>query len=202
MINIYNTKDFYKSYRKEGGKLTYREYKDIIDDYHKKVSSLVMSGFIYDMPSEICTLKIIENKRKIKVKENGNLVCAVDWGESNKNKALLIENGKVPYKETKLEDGTITNNGGEKWLCYHTDDSYFIWIKISSIKLHNAMKYSFNVSWTNARALAKIDREEADLMFNKRKGNGTSRDYLKRILIAASGQDVQFEQFKLARRCS
>lgn len=196
----YNTKDLWRVYRKEyKGSLSYNEYKAIIAEYHKKISNLILGGLVYEMPSEICTIKVIENKRKISINEKGNIVGATNWGDSLKLKAEILARGGTLYKEEKHKDGTITNNSGEKWLCYHTDDSYFIWIKISSIKLHNAMKYSFEPTWTNARALAKVPREEASLLFNKRHSNGTSRDYLKRVLNAAGREDVWAERFKLAR---
>lgn len=190
---VYNCKDIYTYYRKQGGTLAYSVFKEIIAESNKANSQLIIGGFEYVIPHRIGMLKIVRNERSVKVTENGTLKGAVDWKASNQLKQEIIDRGEIPYESTKVDGRIVSDNGGTKWLVYRTDSCYYVWNKISGVMLHNGMKYRFTPTWTNARTLIASITEDSDLLYNvnKDRKNGTSRDYLRKILASKSGEDVR-----------
>jgi len=119
----------------EGSLLNSLEFKYIYKAYNFHMSNAVLMGYrrfyIGGVLGRI-TLETYSNKGKTR---------GIDWGLSNKLKKDLLAKGKLLYKETKDSDGTITNNGGEKWLITynHKDvDAFWKWrgIKSNLIKTH------------------------------------------------------------------
>jgi len=67
---------------------------------------------------------------------NGRLVkLPVDWGTSNKYKAKLIEEGKIPYDQTTAPNGI-------KWHVYHNSDyAYWFWWEAGAIQNRGFFKF-------------------------------------------------------------
>lgn len=195
-METYNCRDMYRFYRKEKGTLSYEVFKSIIAENNKLNSLLIIGGYQYEIPHKIGLIHIIRGVRKIFINKNGNVHGAVNWKASNQLKQEIIDRGELPYKaEVDKDLNVISDNGGEKWLVYYTDECYYAWNKISGVFLHNAMKYRFSPTWSNLKALNASITEDSDLLYNNVTGNknGTSRDYLNKILAAKSRDDVRIE---------
>ena len=115
--------------------LTALEFKYIYKMYNFHMSNAVLMGYRKFYLGGILGRVVIDTFNN-KGRKRG-----IDWGESNKIKTELLKQGKTLYKETKNEDGTKSNNGGEKWLITynHKDfDAFWKWKSMSSslVKTH------------------------------------------------------------------
>lgn len=127
---VYTLSDIYLDYFNSGGTLSKSEFKNIVQDFNIHVmNAIIHEGGTLNMACGLSKLSILRLKRNFK-----NL--AVDWYESNKLKAKLLEQGKKLFdKATGL---------GEEWLVYHTDLHYyrFYWSK-KFVKIPNKFVYRF-----------------------------------------------------------
>jgi len=97
------------------------QFNFILKEFNKLIiNEVIENNYKYTL-GKIGQLKIRKRKRKGKV---------VNWGPSNKNKAKIIKEGKLPYKEVSKDiEGNSIGNGGEAWLVYHENNihPYFYW---------------------------------------------------------------------------
>lgn len=193
-MNNYSTKELYKFYRENGGTLAYKPYKDVIASFHKELSIKIMDGYIAVLPYYLGTWKIIRKNRKISIKENGNVVGAVDWKASNDNKKVIIDRGEIPLVNIKDENNNIiSSNNGIPWLIHRTDEFYYSWIRVVNIYLHNYAKYTFKPTWANARALVgKIDNN-SELIFHKANRNARHQDRVSKSIATKNEQPIWAE---------
>tara|TARA_Y100000385_G_C12721730_1_gene478948 strand:- start:153 stop:518 length:366 start_codon:yes stop_codon:yes gene_type:complete len=92
----------------------------------------ILDGKEFNMGSNLSTLSIVRMERDPRSP-------AIDWGESNKYKAELIEKGEELYnKET---------DQGVKWQLYYTDKEYlkYYWRK-GKCKVKNKSVYRFDAT--------------------------------------------------------
>lgn len=179
-MNSYNSKYIYRYYKKNGGILSYRLYKDILAEHNRLISEEIIKGFWYFLPHRLGLIRIVLKKRHIQLTANETINGSVNWGESNKLKVVLLEEKKVLYECKKDSQGNIIwDNGGHKWLVYFTDNHYPMWIMVMGNWVHNMLGYSFTPTWANARALIayRKENEDVDIQY-KEISDGTSRDYL------------------------
>lgn len=191
-----NCKDIYSFYKSNGGILSYNIFKAIVAENNSQNSYLIITlGYEYRLPYEGSILRIVKNKRRIKVTEDNNTIKgAVNWGESNKLKARLLEEGKVLYECKKDETGKIIlDNGGEKWLVYHTDDFYYTWIRVSPLE-HHAHNFDFTPTWSNARALIASITEDSDILYKQGKENGNSRSSFIKTIDTTNKLNVRVKE--------
>jgi hypothetical protein len=181
-----NTEDLHRWYKKEGGKLGYEQFKSIIATFNYAVSQRVNEGYLFVLPHHLGTIKVIENKRKVKLSKRGDgVVAAVDWGTSNKIKAEILSRGGLPYRE---ENGV--GNGGEKWLVYHTSPVYYTIIRVVDLQLKNHSLYEFKPTWHNQRGLQKIIDENSSLLFKQ--GEVNHRDRVKKFRLRFTKRDEEY----------
>lgn len=195
-MEIYNCKDMYRFYRKEKGTLSYDTFKSIIAENHKELSKLIIGGYRYEIPHKVGLIEIIRGIRRIFINKNGNVHGGVNWKASNQLKQEIIDRGGLLYKAKIDKDlNVISDNGGEKWLVYYTDECYYAWYKVSGVFLHNAMKYRFTPTWSNLKLLNASITEDSDLLYNTidSNKNGTSGKYLNKPLTTARGDNVRAE---------
>ncbi len=86
----------------------------------------------------------------IKKPRNKN-IDVINWPASNKYKAQLIEEGKLPKENYKDNKGNILgDNGGIDWLIKFTDDfSYWLfWKRVCRMQILNSGLYSLTPSRT------------------------------------------------------
>lgn len=187
-----NLQDLYKIYTKEGGVLSYNKYKEVIIAFNKElINKIIKTGYIFVAPYKCGTIKVIQLERKFTIKEDGKIKGAVDWGASNKLKAEIIERGEIPYKAEKDSNNKIIgDNGGVEWMCYFTTPTYFSWAWTANINMKNCLEYTFDITDTNALTLSRSITDNSYLLFKLRKRNGTNKDYLRRLLDAASTKQI------------
>lgn len=111
------------------------EFKYIYKQYNFHMSNAVLCGYRHFYLGGVLG-RVVIDKFNNKGRKRG-----IDWGTSNKIKAKLLEDGKTLYKEVKNEDGTVSDNGGEKWLITynHKDvDAFWKWKSMLSslVKTH------------------------------------------------------------------
>jgi len=105
-------------------------FEDICKEFNIKLFDLVLDGYEFDMGSNMGTISI----RRIE-RYPGKLT--VDWGETNKLKRELVDQGVKLYDSTTGE--------GEKYQVYYTDKFYckYHWTK-SKCKVKNKTVYRFS----------------------------------------------------------
>lgn len=177
-----NLKDLYKIYIREGGVLSYNKYKEVIETFNKElIQKIIKTGYEFEAPYRCGIIKVIQLERRYSVTETGTIRGAIDWGESNKLKAVIIANGDLPLKG---------DNGGEPWLCYHTSATYFSWVWTAHINMKNCLRYTFDITTGNSRILSKSINDNSYLLFKLRKRNGTNKDCLSRVFATASTKQI------------
>lgn len=167
----YNTRDLYRFYRSNRGTLSYDLFKQVISLFNQKISKEIIKGYHFRLPHKLGILKIMQFERGVvRVKENGVVCGVIDWKASNGNKASILLEGKLPYESIKDETGKIIgNNDGEKWLIYRTDTTYYRWVWVPDVLLHNSVYYRLDATWHNDRALVAAIDENSELIFEKAK---------------------------------
>ena len=127
---MYNIKDIYEYFDStstiEVDKIT---FKSICSDFNMMIINYILDGGKFNMGNNLSYLSILRIDRN-------NAKPAIDWGESNKYKKELIEEGKELYNSNTGE--------GEKWHIYYTDSEYcrYYWNK-SGCKVQNKSVYKF-----------------------------------------------------------
>ena len=103
-------------------KITIDIYKAIARKFNRKVNKEILNGYIFSPGAGVGSFFINKKKRSF-------LKPTINWHESNKYKKELIAQGKVPYEIFKrdIEGNILSDNGGEKWFIYYTDDFNLWW---------------------------------------------------------------------------
>lgn len=161
-----NLKYFYNKYEEQGGKLSYKAFRELIMSYNKEmIKECISTGNVWKLGG-LGVLKVGSFKRKIKVLDDGSIKGAVDWHASNKLKERLLSEGKTLLEVYKNEKGEkVGNNGGHPWLCYHTSTFCFKWAFSPHLYMKNHSKYKFTPSWTNSRLLSKSINDNSILLY-------------------------------------
>tara|TARA_R100000781_G_scaffold58751_1_gene37743 strand:- start:491 stop:985 length:495 start_codon:yes stop_codon:yes gene_type:complete len=126
----YTIKDIYNYFDStttvEVDKIT---FKSICSDFNMMVIDYILEGGKFNMGNNLSYISILRIDRN-------NAKPAIDWGESNKYKKELLEEGKELYNSETGE--------GEKWHIYYTDSEYcrYYWNK-SGCKVQNKSVYKF-----------------------------------------------------------
>lgn len=108
----------------------YQVYKEIIYKFNGKLSEQIISkGYRFELGYSLGYITI--KKVNCMYNKNGSLRTKkrVDWGESNKLKKRIIEDGNLPYKVlNRDENGKIVeDNGGLKYILYHEKEWDYLW---------------------------------------------------------------------------
>ena len=105
----YTLKDIYIDYQKKYNYIDKSVYTDIIQEFNIMIMNYIVEGKEFNMGNNLSTLSIIRRERDPRSPR-------LDWGESNKYKKELLEEGQILYNS---ETGK-----GVKWHIYHTDEFY------------------------------------------------------------------------------
>lgn len=145
--------------------IPFTTFTKIINKVNTKIiDRIVEENYEFNPLSSFGSLHVIKN-------ENHNL--RVNWGESNKRKAELIAEGKIPYKKADAESNP--NYNGIKWLSYHPSLDFFLqWSKIyTAIKLNPFLSdYTYKParginSIVSKLQIVKKDRERALKLYTR-----------------------------------
>jgi len=122
----------YNDYTTRDDSVSKQTFVDICSEFNIMIIDYILDGKEFNMGSNLSTLSIVRMERDPRSP-------AIDWGESNKYKAELIEKGEELYnKET---------NQGIKWQLYYTDKEYlkYYWRK-GKCKVKNKSVYRFDAT--------------------------------------------------------
>jgi hypothetical protein len=105
-------------------------YREIISRICKKVSNQIISGSLFNLQNTLGYIRIKKIRRNYKK-------SVPDWGASNREKAHLILQGKVPKDQDHPE--------GENWIIFYTDPWYlrWAWVKAGVCRVKNQTVYLF-----------------------------------------------------------
>jgi hypothetical protein len=118
--------------------------------FNREIANNILRGGYYNFGQRLSSLGICYVLRSEKAKP------VVDWGESNKLKKRLIEEGYVPKSEE--------NPNGVSWVLYRTDEGYCFWrwLKATAV-VPNKRMYRFRAIATNNESTdygGKLTQEE------------------------------------------
>ena len=104
-------------------------HTNIVQEFNILIMEHILDGKEFNMGNNLSTLSIIRRDRDPRSPR-------LDWGESNKYKKELLEEGQLLYNS---ETGK-----GVKWHIYHTDEFYckYYWRK-GKCKIPNKSVYRF-----------------------------------------------------------
>ncbi len=122
----------YNDYTTRDDSVSKQTFVDICSEFNIMIIDYILDGKEFNMGSNLSTLSIVRMERDPRSP-------AIDWGESNKYKAELIEKGEELYnKET---------DQGIKWQLYYTDKEYlkYYWRK-GKCKVKNKSVYRFDAT--------------------------------------------------------
>jgi nucleoid DNA-binding protein len=148
-----NTKAIYNLYLTSesiDNKLSYKDFKFIINKYCKEVCNLIIEGDKIDITG-IGQFEVLKFTRTFKE----NDTKAINWHESNKVRKELEDQGVV----LKTKD----NPDGRNWFVYFTSSFYFGWnwyINKGASYTKNIRGYYFTPTWHNKRNLSKHIKED------------------------------------------
>ena len=129
----YTLKDIYIDYQKEYFDVIDKTtYTDIIHQFNMMIMDYILDGKEFNMGNNLSTLSIVRRDRDPRSPR-------IDWGESNKYKKELLEEGQNLY-----DPETDT---GVKWHIYYTDEFYckYYWRK-GKCKVPNKSVYRFDAT--------------------------------------------------------
>ena len=125
--------------------ITYDEFAHIIRTFNRGLGDQILLGYTVSLGhGGLLGVRKKQNANKFKEK-----VTRIDWGNSNKAKADIIAKGGLPYEAYRDKNfNIIGDNGGEKWLVYHSKeaDVWLYWDK-SSCVVKNKAFYSFKYGY-------------------------------------------------------
>jgi hypothetical protein len=104
-------------------------FRSICSEYNQEIIESVLDGSIIDLGNNLSNISIARIKRNPSKP-------VIDWGESNKYREELLEEGYELYN---------TKTGkGKKWYIYYTDEEYcrFYWNK-GKCRVPNKSVYKF-----------------------------------------------------------
>ena len=146
----YNLKDLYEVAIKEKfikPEVDYKTFSTIIREFNIDISAEILKGYKFSPGSRLGVFNLIKDVRRGKT---------INWGESNKYKAYLISQGRIPFdKELSPQ--------GEEWLIYYTDNTYYKWkwFKSGASKyIKHIGNFIFKPVTANRRNIAKVVKED------------------------------------------
>tara|TARA_B100001094_G_scaffold103732_1_gene100003 strand:+ start:9177 stop:9650 length:474 start_codon:yes stop_codon:yes gene_type:complete len=128
----YTLQDIYKEYVHAVEFVDKKLFRDVCEEFNIEIIKDILNGNTFDMGNNLSTLSIVRKERDPRNPR-------VDWGESNKYKKELLEEGKELYN-AETEQGI-------KWHIYYTDGYYckFYWRK-GKCRIPNKSVYRFDAT--------------------------------------------------------
>tara|TARA_R110000824_G_scaffold158969_2_gene333082 strand:+ start:8350 stop:8823 length:474 start_codon:yes stop_codon:yes gene_type:complete len=129
---MYTILNIYKDYNKEDFKIDKQTFVNICSEFNILVINELLEGKEFNMGNNLSTLSIVRKDRDPRSPR-------IDWGESNKYKKELLEEGRELYNPKTGE--------GVKWHIYYTDEFYckYYWRK-GKCKVPNKSVYRFDAT--------------------------------------------------------
>lgn len=128
----YNLTDIHEQYIVENGDVDKKVFRQICESFNMEVMDSILDGETFNMGHNLSTLSVVRKERDPRNPK-------VDWGESNKYKQELVEQGDELYN--------VLTGKGTKWHIYYTDSYYckFYWRK-GKCRIPNKSVYRFDAT--------------------------------------------------------
>ena len=125
--------EIYKDYKgSTSSPVDSKTFRDICSEFNIIIFDYLLEGKEFNMGNNLSTLSIVRRDRDPRSPR-------LDWGESNKYKKELLEEGQLLYN-SDTDDGI-------KWHIYYTDEFYckYYWRK-GKCKIKNKSVYRFDAT--------------------------------------------------------
>ena len=128
----HNLSNIYNNYVEEHGYIDKLVFKNLCEEFNMIIINYILEGKEFNMGNNLSTLSIVKQARDPRSPR-------IDWGESNKYKKELLEEGQSLYNSD--------TGKGVKWYIYHTDEFYckYYWRK-GKCKIPNKSVYRFDAT--------------------------------------------------------
>lgn len=122
----------YNDYVETDSSISKQTFVDICSEFNMMIIDYILDGKEFNMGYNLSTLSVVRMERDPRNP-------GIDWGESNKYKAELLENGSELYNKD--------TGDGVKWHIYYTDNEYlkYYWRK-GKCKVKNKTVYRFDAT--------------------------------------------------------
>jgi len=122
----------YNNYQELDDSISKQLFTDICSEFNMMIIDYLLDGKEFKMGNNLSTLAIVRMNRDPRIP-------AIDWGESNKYKDELLENGELLFNKETGE--------GIKWHIYYTDGEYlkYYWRK-GKCTVKNKSVYRFDAT--------------------------------------------------------
>jgi hypothetical protein len=129
---IHTLRNITKEYIVEHGEIDTNLFRDICSEFNMLIVEDMLDGKEFNMGNNLSSLSVVRRERDPRSPR-------IDWGESNKYRQELIEEGKELYNSE--------TDKGIKWHIYHTDGFYckYYWRK-GKCKVANKSVYRFDAT--------------------------------------------------------
>tara|TARA_R110000787_G_scaffold219292_1_gene328032 strand:- start:455 stop:928 length:474 start_codon:yes stop_codon:yes gene_type:complete len=128
----HNFSNIYTDYVKENGDIDKSLFTNICHEFNIMMVDYILEGKEFNMGNNLSTLSILRKDRDPRTPR-------LNWGESNKYKKELLEEGQDLYNSE--------TDKGIKWHIYYTDEFYckYYWRK-GKCKIKNKSVYRFDAT--------------------------------------------------------
>jgi hypothetical protein len=128
----HNLSEIYLAYQDEHEPIDKRLFTDLCQEFNLWIIDQILEGKIFYMGNNLSALSISRRERDPRSPR-------IDWGESNRYKQELLDQGKELYSKT--------TKSGIKWHIYYTDEFYckYYWNK-GKCKIPNKSAYRFDAT--------------------------------------------------------
>ena len=129
---IHTFSDIYNKYTKDHEDIDKSLFTNVCHEFNMLIIDYILEGKEFNMGNNLSTLSIVRRDRDPRSPR-------LDWGESNKYKKQLLEEGQLLYN--------AKTGKGVKWHIYHTDEFYckYYWRK-GKCKIKNKSVYRFDAT--------------------------------------------------------
>jgi len=129
---IHTFSDIYNKYIKDYEDIDKSLFANVCHEFNMLIIDYILEGKEFNMGNNLSTLSIVRRDRDPRSPR-------LDWGESNKYKKQLLEEGQLLYN--------AKTGKGVKWHIYHTDEFYckYYWRK-GKCKIKNKSVYRFDAT--------------------------------------------------------
>jgi len=129
---MYTIEHIYQDYILTEDFIDKKIFKDICSVFNIEIISYILEGLTFNMGNNLSTISVVRKERDFRSP-------TIDWGESNKYKKELLNEGEKLYNSE--------TDTGVKWHIYYTDRFYckYYWRK-GKCKIPNKSVYRFDAT--------------------------------------------------------
>lgn len=161
IVKLEEKEIIYKSYL-----VKKQDFNKVIFSFNLKVLDEILKGYVFNLGYSLSTIRIKKLDVSLRKKKK------INWGESNKKKQELLNEGKIPYEvlERDEQGKIIKDNGGEYWHIHHNKQFEFLFFWSSRLPYFtNKHLYKFKPTYCGSddkngavQKLRKLEKESEE----------------------------------------